>query len=145
MLSLKKVVLGSSAPLHGVPRNKSSTLGWGMSETSPLGLLTPINDIVEGSCGVLVPNTECKITDVSSGENLPPHKTGELCLRGPQVMKSYLDNPKATDETIKDGWLHSGDIAYYDEGGNIFIVDRLKELIKVKGFQVLVYWCYKTT
>ena len=53
-------------------------------------------------------------------------------------MKSYLDNPKATDETIKDGWLHSGDIAYYDEGGNIFIVDRLKELIKVKGFQVCI-------
>ena len=110
-----------------------------MSECSPLGLLTPINDVVEGSCGVLVPNSECKITDVSSGENLPPHKTGELCLRGPQVMKSYLDNPKATDETIKDGWLHSGDIAYYDEGGNIFIVDRLKELIKVKGFQVCMY------
>jgi len=53
-------------------------------------------------------------------------------------MKGYLDNPKATEETIKDGWLHSGDIAYYDEGEHVFIVDRLKELIKVKGFQV---WC----
>ena len=52
-------------------------------------------------------------------------------------MKGYLDNPKATAESIQDGWLHSGDIAYCNENGNIFIVDRLKELIKVKGFQVL--------
>lgn len=108
-----------------------------MSETSPIGLLQPFDQIVEGSCGVVVPNTECKIVDISTGENLPPQKTGELCIRGPQIMKGYLDNEKATKETIKEhGWLHSGDIAYYDEMGNIFIVDRLKELIKVKGFQV---------
>lgn len=110
--------------------------GWGMSETSPLGLLLPLDDIVEGSCGVVVPNTQCKVVDVSSGKNLPPNKTGELCLRGPQVMKGYLDNEKATVDTIKNGWLHSGDIAYYNKEGHIFIVDRLKELIKVKGFQV---------
>ena len=107
-----------------------------MSETAPLGLLSPLSQIVEGSCGVVTPNTECKIVDVSTGENLPANKTGELCIRGPQIMKGYLDNEKATIDTIKKGWLHSGDIAYYDEGGNIFIVDRLKELIKVKGFQV---------
>ena len=113
-----------------------------MSETAPLGLLSPLSQIVEGSCGVVTPNTQCKIVDVSSGENLPPHKTGELCIRGPQIMKGYLDNPKATEETIKNGWLHSGDIAYHDENGNIFIVDRLKELIKVKGFQVIfVFFC----
>ena len=76
--------------------------------------------------------------DVSTGENLPPNKTGELCIRGPQIMKGYLDNDKATVETIKKGWLHSGDIAYHDPDGNIFIVDRLKELIKVKGFQVSI-------
>jgi len=111
--------------------------GWGMSETSPLGLLSSLSQIVEGSCGVVTPNTECKIVDVSTGDNLPPHKTGELCIRGPQVMPGYLDNDKATKETIKEnGWLYSGDIAYHDEDGNIFIVDRLKELIKVKGFQV---------
>ena len=78
--------------------------------------------------------------DVSTGENLPPNKTGELCIRGPQIMKGYLDNDKATVETIKKGWLHSGDIAYHDPDGNIFIVDRLKELIKVKGFQVSIIY-----
>ena len=57
-----------------------------------------------------------------------------MCLL--QVMKGYLGNEKATQETVKDGWLHSGDIAYYDEDGRFYIVDRLKELIKVKGFQV---------
>ena len=74
--------------------------------------------------------------DVSTGDNLPENKIGELCIRGPQIMKGYLDNEKATEETIKKGWLHTGDIAYHDADGNIFITDRLKELIKVKGFQV---------
>ena len=74
--------------------------------------------------------------DVSTGDNLPENKIGELCIRGPQIMKGYLDNEKATEETIKKGWLHTGDIAYHDAEGNIFITDRLKELIKVKGFQV---------
>ena len=111
--------------------------GWGMSETSPLGLLSPLDQIVEGSCGVVVPNTELKIVDLTTGENLPAHQSGELCVRGPQIMPGYLDNEKATKETIKNGWLHSGDIAHYDEKGNIFISDRLKELIKVKGFQVI--------
>ena len=110
--------------------------GWGMSEISPLGLLSPLDQIVPGSCGVVIPNTELKIVDVSTGENLPAGKSGELCVRGPQIMPGYLDNKKATKETIKNGWLHSGDIAHYDENGNIFISDRLKELIKVKGFQV---------
>ena len=76
--------------------------------------------------------------DVSTGDNLPENKIGELCIRGPQIMKGYLDNEKATEETIKRGWLHTGDIAYHDADGNIFITDRLKELIKVKGFQVTI-------
>ena len=76
--------------------------------------------------------------DVSTGDNLPENKIGELCIRGPQIMKGYLDNEKATEETIKKGWLHTGDIAYHDSDGNIFITDRLKELIKVKGFQVTI-------
>ena len=68
----------------------STFLGWGMSETSPLGLLSSLSQIVEGSCGVVTPNTECKIVDVSTGDNLPPHKTGELCIRGPQIMKGKV-------------------------------------------------------
>ena len=89
-----------------------------------------------GSCGVAVPNAQIKIVDVETGENLPPMKTGELCVAGPMNMKGYLNNKKATDETVRGGWLHSGDIAYYDEDGYVFIVDRIKELIKVKGYQV---------
>ena len=72
----------------------------------------------------------------TSGKNLGPGEKGELCCRGPQLMKGYLNNPEATKSTLQDGWLHSGDIAMSDEKGYIYIVDRLKELIKVKGFQV---------
>jgi len=109
---------------------------WGMTETGPLGLVTPTTRPKIGSCGVLLPNTEAKIVDPSSGSSLPANQRGELCLKGPQIMKGYLGNEAATQETIRDGWMHSGDIAYYDEDGRFYIVDRLKELIKVKGFQV---------
>ncbi|TRY61085.1 hypothetical protein TCAL_11080 [Tigriopus californicus] len=110
--------------------------GFGMTELSPVGTITPNKSIVEGSCGLLMPNTEMKIVDLSTGTNLPSGKRGELCIKGPQVMKGYLDNDKATAQTIKNGWLHTGDIAYYDDQHYIYIVDRLKELIKVSGFQV---------
>ena len=110
--------------------------GWGMSELSPLGLLAPKNKNKPGSCGVAIPNTKFKIVDVENGANLGPGKRGELCCTGPMVMKGYIDNKEATEFTIKEGWLHSGDIAFHDEEGYIFIVDRMKELIKVKGFQV---------
>ena len=65
-----------------------------------------------------------------------PGERGELCCRGPQIMKGYLNNLEATESTLKNGWLHSGDIAISDKEGYVYIVDRLKELIKVKGFQV---------
>jgi 4-coumarate--CoA ligase len=72
------------------------------------------------------------------GNSLPPGEknTGEICVRGPNVMKGYLNNPAATAKTIINGWMHTGDVAWRDEDGNIRIVDRLKELIKSKGFQV---------
>ena len=77
------------------------------------------------------------MVNVQSGKAVPAGETGELCFKGPQVMKGYLKNKDATDKTIdKDGWLHTGDIGYYDESGNFYVVDRLKELIKYKGFQV---------
>jgi 4-coumarate--CoA ligase len=72
-----------------------------------------------------------------SGEMLGPYEPGELCFRGPLVMKGYLNNPEATAQTIdKDGWLHTGDVGYYDDDECFFVVDRIKELIKYKGFQV---------
>lgn len=106
-----------------------------MTETSPIVMMTSLTDEVNGSCGKLVPNTIAKVVDLNTGEPLGPHERGELCAKGPQIMKGYLDNPDATSSTIKDGWVHSGDIAIYDEQGRFAIVDRLKELIKVKGFQ----------
>lgn len=110
--------------------------GYGMTELSPVATMTIVDLFKPGSCGILLPNTEAKIVDLETGEALGTNGRGELCFRGPHVMKGYLNNEKATLETIKDGWLHSGDIATYDELNRIYIVDRLKELIKVKGFQV---------
>jgi len=110
--------------------------GYGMTELSPVATMTIVDLFKPGSCGILLPNTEAKIVDLETGEALGTNGRGELCFRGPQVMKGYLNNEKATLETIKAGWLHSGDIATYDEINRIYIVDRLKELIKVKGFQV---------
>lgn len=93
------------------------------------------------SAGVPVPNTEAKIIDVNddskTSKGLGPNEKGELLIRGPQNMKCYLNNVDATNETIThDKWLRTGDLGYYDENGMIFITDRLKDLIKVKGFQV---------
>jgi acyl-CoA synthetase (AMP-forming)/AMP-acid ligase II len=82
-------------------------------------------------------NTEIRIVDLDSGENLGPGERGELWVRGPQVMHGYLNQPEATAATItSDGWLKTGDIAVVDDDGYVSIVDRLKELIKVKAYQV---------
>jgi acyl-CoA synthetase (AMP-forming)/AMP-acid ligase II len=113
--------------------------GYGMTETSPVTHSSPAppRELKFGSVGVPAPNTECKIVDLETGEALPPGERGEVCVRGPQVMIGYLNRPDATAHTIdSDGWLHTGDIGYADEDGHFFIVDRAKELIKYKGFQV---------
>lgn len=111
--------------------------GYGMTETSPVTHLSPVKDNVIGSFGEPVSRTRVKIIDINTGESLGPGQEGEMCISGPQVMKGYFNNRKATEETIDpDGWLHTGDIAYYDERNQFYIVDRLKELIKVKGMQV---------
>jgi len=113
--------------------------GYGMTETSPVTHSSPAPplDIKFGSVGVPAPNTECKIIDLATGEPLGPGEKGEVCVRGPQVMIGYLNNPEATAQTIdSDGWLHTGDIGYADEDAHFFIVDRAKELIKYKGLQV---------
>ncbi|KAJ0264624.1 AMP-binding enzyme [Hirschfeldia incana] len=90
-----------------------------------------------GSCGTVIRNAEMKVVDTISGVSLPRNKPGEICIRGDQLMKGYLNDPEATSRTIdKDGWLHTGDIGFVDEDDEIFIVDRLKELIKFKGYQV---------
>jgi acyl-CoA synthetase (AMP-forming)/AMP-acid ligase II len=119
--------------------NCSIRQGYGMTETSPAIHLTPSEfDLSKcGSIGQCVPNTECKIVDVQTGEPLGCGQEGEICMRGPQMMKGYLNRPEATAATIDaDGWLHTGDIGYCDGDGHFYIVDRLKELIKYKGMQV---------
>jgi acyl-CoA synthetase (AMP-forming)/AMP-acid ligase II len=113
--------------------------GYGMTETSPVTHSSPPvhHEVKFGSVGVPAPNTECKIVDLANGAMLGPNAEGEVCVRGPQVMKGYLNRPEATAATIdQEGWLHTGDIGYVDEDGHFFIVDRAKELIKYKGFQV---------
>jgi 4-coumarate--CoA ligase len=117
--------------------NCISLQGFGMTELSPVSHTTPLDKPKSGSSGVALPNTQCRVVDPESGEDLPAGKEGELWIKGPQVMKGYLNNEKATAETLTpDGWLKTGDIAYIDDEGYMYIVDRLKELIKFKGFQV---------
>ncbi len=114
--------------------------GYGLTETSPV-----INvDFVEpgrarrGSVGPAAPDTEEKVVDVETGtRELQPGEIGELMVRGPQVMQGYFNNPEATAETLTDdGWLHTGDIVRMDPDGYVWVLDRKKELIKYKGFQV---------
>jgi 4-coumarate--CoA ligase len=98
--------------------------------------MTPSVMVKPGSVGQPVKGLYVKVID-ENGRALGPNETGELCIKGPRIMKGYMNNLQATADTIdKDGWLHSGDIAYYDEDLQFFIVDRIKELIKYKAFQV---------
>lgn len=114
--------------------------GYGMTELSPLSHLTYSEGNVEdkaASAGYCLPNTTCKIVSVEDRVELGPGEEGEVWVRGPQVMKGYLNQLVATVELIDDeGWVHTGDIGYVDKDGALFIVDRLKELIKYKGRQV---------
>lgn len=113
--------------------------GFGMTETS--GLVSVTNSKPDnshfGAAGELVSSVEACVVDVTTGKNLPPYGEGEIWARGPNIMQGYLNNPEATAATIvSDGWLRTGDLGYIDETGQIWIVDRLKELIKCKGYQV---------
>ena len=108
-----------------------------MTELSPVSHLNPFDAARAGSSGLTVANTECRVVDTESGKDVESGATGELWVRGPQVMKGYLNNDTATAETIDaDGWLHTGDIGHFDHDGYLFLTDRVKELIKYKGFQV---------
>ncbi|KAG6401892.1 hypothetical protein SASPL_138760 [Salvia splendens] len=119
--------------------NVDLTQGYGLTETAGGVTRSTEPDEVKryGSVGRLAENMEAKIVDPESGESLPPGQRGELWLRGPAIMKGYAGDDAATAATLDpEGWLKTGDLCYFDSDGLLYIVDRLKELIKYKGYQV---------
>jgi acyl-CoA synthetase (AMP-forming)/AMP-acid ligase II len=111
--------------------------GYGMTEASPATHYTVAGSERSGAVGLLMPSMECRIISPETGTDVVEGQPGEVWVRGPNVMKGYLNNPEATAKTVdSEGWLHTGDIGTMDKDGYLTVVDRLKELIKVKGFQV---------
>ena len=145
-LSSVKLVNSGAAPLdEGVQRACAERLGclvtqgYGMTETSLACHTTPQDPALarSGAVGLTLPGMESKLVDVVTGAELGLGERGEICVRGPNVMRGYWNDPEATARTIDaDGWLHTGDIGYADGDGYFYVVDRVKELIKYKGLQV---------
>lgn len=143
-LSSLETIVSAASPLgfdtESAARDRIGCIvkqAWGMSELSPIGTYTPTSNVKVGSVGPLVSNTSAKIIDETTGKSLGPNEEGELVLKGPQVMMGYLDEPQKTRACLSEsGWLRTGDLARYDEDGYFTITDRIKELIKVRGFQV---------
>jgi acyl-CoA synthetase (AMP-forming)/AMP-acid ligase II len=145
--SALKMVISGAAPLDAELSGRAEARlgapirqGYGLTELSPVShksRLARISETPPGSVGALIPNTEARLVDPETGEDVAEGEEGEIWVRGPQVMKGYLNNPEATAETlVEDGWLRTGDIGRVDENGFFYVVDRLKELIKYKGYQV---------
>ncbi|KAI9272042.1 hypothetical protein EDC94DRAFT_595236 [Helicostylum pulchrum] len=143
-LSSLKVVICGAAPLSAelsqqTRKRLPATIvkqAYGLTETSPFASLERTDNVVDGSIGFLLSSMSIKIVG-DDGVELPIGQRGELWLKGPNIMKGYINNPEATAECIdKEGFFHSGDIATQDLDGRLYIVDRKKELIKYKGFQV---------
>jgi len=145
-LSSLRLVMSGAAPLGaelaGKVRDRLGCAvmqGYGLTETSPVTHTNPTDPtrVKAGTIGPPVPGTECRLVDPETGRDVESGQRGELWIRGPQVMRGYLDDPAATAATIDEGgWLHTGDVAEVDSDGYFTIADRLKELIKYKGFQV---------
>jgi long-chain acyl-CoA synthetase len=112
--------------------------GYGLSEASPVTHSTPtMAKRKPGSIGLPIPSTECKIVDLETGTvEVPVGEDGELCIRGPQVMKGYWNKPEETADALREGWLYTGDVARMDEDGFFYIVQRKKDMIIVSGFNV---------
>jgi long-chain acyl-CoA synthetase len=110
--------------------------GYGLTESSPVLTFNPLGGTIkDGSIGIPVPSTEVRIVD-DEGNPLPVGQPGEIVARGPQIMRGYWQRPDETAKTLKDGWLHTGDIAEMDDDGYFRIVDRKKDMILVSGFNV---------
>jgi long-chain acyl-CoA synthetase len=144
-LSSIKGCISGSAPLMRETKEKFEALtggklveGYGLSEAPTATHCNPLfGDIRTGSIGLPLPDVDCRIISLDDGVTpLKPGEVGELCVQGPQVMKGYHNMPTETANTLRDGWLYTGDIAKMDEEGYFYIVDRKKELIKPGGYQV---------
>lgn len=143
---LDKVMLytsgGASVPLgllRSFERRTGRAIweGYGLSEGAPATFNTYLRGSVGGSIGVPIPGTDVKIMDIETGEEeMPAGEPGELILKGPQVMRGYWQMPEETANTLRDGWLYTGDIARMDDDGYLYIVDRKKEVINTSGFKV---------
>jgi len=143
--ALRLIHCGAATLADNVAQDCSTRLGcqirygYGLTEVSPLSHASLANPRKQkaGSVGYCLPNTECRIIDYTTGAELEANQQGEICVRGPQVMKGYLGNPSATSEMVDaEGWLRTGDVGYCDADGRLFVVDRIKELIKTNGRQV---------
>lgn len=139
-----KACISGSAPLFPETKREFERLtggklmeGYGLSETPTATHCNPMySENKPGSIGLPLPDVDCRIVDLEEGGDLPPGGIGELRIRGPQVMWGYHNQPEETECAIKDGWLCTGDVAYMDDDGYFYLVDRKKDLIKVGGFQV---------
>src|SRR5439155_2436429 len=112
--------------------------GYGLTEASPVTHVNPPDGLAKtGSIGLPIPGTQCRIVDLeTANRQLPVGQTGELLIRGPQVMKGYWRKPKETAQVLRRGWLYTGDIARMDEDGYFYIVDRKKDLIIAGGYNI---------
>ncbi|MGP6207472.1 long-chain-fatty-acid--CoA ligase [Cuniculiplasma sp. SKW3] len=145
-LSGISLLLSGAAPLPNeleeefTQRTKGSIIeGYGLTETSPVVCATPIDRTKKkiGSVGFPIPNTQVRIMDAETGDKeMPFGEPGEIAVKGPQVMMGYLNKKKETEDTIKDGWLYTGDIGLIDEEGYIHIVDRKKDVIIAGGYNI---------
>ncbi|XP_014271604.1 uncharacterized protein [Halyomorpha halys] len=145
-LKYLKVICTAAAPvgkddidrcLKKALKNINFIHAYGQTEAMCCLTHTPYGDKNYSSVGKALANTELKIIDLQTGHPKGPNEEGELCFKGPQMSLGYLNNPDATKEAIdSEGWFHTGDVGYYDKDGFFYIVDRIKEMVKVKGFQV---------
>lgn len=144
-LSTIKVVTSGAAPLAKTVLDQMLSSfsgvvceGYGMTECTMGATINPPDksSIRRGSVGIPVFNTECKIVDLATGDDLPSGEMGEICIKGPQVMQGYWKKPEETDLVLKEDWLHSGDIGYMDEDGYFYVTDRKKDMIIYKGYNV---------
>ncbi|CAH1400327.1 unnamed protein product [Nezara viridula] len=147
-LKYLRVICSAAAPLgkddierclKKAPKNINIIQGYGQTEAMCFLTHTPYGHRNNSSIGKALANTELKVVDLLTGKSKGPNEEGEICFRGPQMSMGYLNNPEATKEAKDaEGWFHTGDVGYYDKDGFFYIVDRIKEMIKVKGYQVII-------